>query len=150
MPSSVSSDQQERRRGDWRRGWCRARSSSAPGRRRRGDCGCEAGSRLADVDMAAGRFSRADHLAAYLGRVPTLRERLASAPPSVHHPAPQKRGNRMDGAVILEEHFATARRSADSQVFGATCGRAGPRLTDFQDKRLRLMDESGVEIMILR
>ena len=30
------------------------------------------------------------------------------------------------------------------------CGsELGPRLTDFQDKRLRLMDASGVEIMIL-
>ena len=42
------------------------------------------------------------------------------------------------------------RRSRDSQVFGAhVWGELGPRLTDFQDKRLRLMDASGVEIMIL-
>ena len=39
---------------------------------------------------------------------------------------------------------------ADSQVFGAhVWEELGPRLTDFQDKRLRLMDASGVEIMIL-
>ena len=42
------------------------------------------------------------------------------------------------------------RHVADSQVFGAhVWAELGPRLTDFQDKRLRLMDASGVEIMIL-
>src|SRR6185295_6055779 len=47
-------------------------------------------------------------------------------------------------------HFATAATLADSQVFGAhVWEELGPRLTDFQDKRLRLMDASGVEIMIL-
>ena len=37
----------------------------------------------------------------------------------------------------------------DSQVFGAhVWSELGPRLLDFQDKRLRLMDAAGVEIMI--
>ena len=56
----------------------------------------------------------------------------------------------MHGNVALEEHFATEATLADSQVFGAhVWNELGPRLTDFQDKRLRLMDASGVEIMIL-
>jgi len=55
----------------------------------------------------------------------------------------------MQGKIALEEHFATAATLADSQVFGAhVWNELGPRLTDFQDKRLRLMDASGVEIMI--
>jgi predicted TIM-barrel fold metal-dependent hydrolase len=56
----------------------------------------------------------------------------------------------MQGKIALEEHFATAATLADSQVFGAhVWSELGPRLTDFSDKRLRLMDASGVEIMIL-
>jgi predicted TIM-barrel fold metal-dependent hydrolase len=56
----------------------------------------------------------------------------------------------MTGKIALEEHFAIEATLADSQVFGAhVWGELGPRLTDFQDKRLRLMDASGVEIMIL-
>jgi gamma-resorcylate decarboxylase len=56
----------------------------------------------------------------------------------------------MQGKIALEEHFATAATLADSQVFGAhVWEELGPRLTDFQDKRLRLMDASGVELMIL-
>jgi predicted TIM-barrel fold metal-dependent hydrolase len=55
----------------------------------------------------------------------------------------------MQGKIALEEHFAIPATLADSQVFGAhVWGELGPRLTDFQDKRLRLMDASGVEIMI--
>jgi 2,3-dihydroxybenzoate decarboxylase len=55
----------------------------------------------------------------------------------------------MQGKIALEEHFATAATLADSQVFGAhVWNELGPRLTDFQDKRLALMDASGVEIMI--
>jgi gamma-resorcylate decarboxylase len=55
----------------------------------------------------------------------------------------------MLGKIALEEHFATSATLADSQVFGAhVWDELGPRLTDFQDKRLRLMDASGVEIMI--
>ena len=56
----------------------------------------------------------------------------------------------MPGKIALEEHFATAATLADSQVFGAhVWEELGPRLTDFQDKRVRLMDASGVELMIL-
>jgi 2,3-dihydroxybenzoate decarboxylase len=55
----------------------------------------------------------------------------------------------MQGKIALEEHFAIAATLADSQVFGAhVWEELGPRLTDFQDKRLALMDASGVEIMI--
>jgi predicted TIM-barrel fold metal-dependent hydrolase len=55
----------------------------------------------------------------------------------------------MQGKIALEEHFAIEATLADSQVFGAhVWEELGPRLSDFQDKRLRLMDASGVEIMI--
>jgi len=56
----------------------------------------------------------------------------------------------MQGKIALEEHFATAATLSDSQVFGAEVwDELGPRLTDFQDRRLRFMDASGVELMIL-
>ena len=56
----------------------------------------------------------------------------------------------MQGKIALEEHFATAATLGDSQVFGAhVWDELGPRLTDFQDKRLRVMDDAGVEIMIV-
>jgi predicted TIM-barrel fold metal-dependent hydrolase len=56
----------------------------------------------------------------------------------------------MQGKIALEEHFATQATLADSQVFGAhVWEELGPRLTDFQDKRLRLMDASQVELMIV-
>jgi predicted TIM-barrel fold metal-dependent hydrolase len=62
---------------------------------------------------------------------------------------PPKQEKRMQGKIALEEHFATAATLADSQVFGAhVWNELGPRLTDFQDKRMRLMDAAGVEIMI--
>ncbi len=55
----------------------------------------------------------------------------------------------MQGKVTLEDHFATKTTLGDSQVFGAHIwSELGPRLLDFQDKRLRLMDEAGIEIMI--
>src|SRR5438270_8422813 len=55
----------------------------------------------------------------------------------------------MQGKIALEEHFAIAATLAHSKVFGAhVWEELGPRLTDFQDKRLKLMDASGVEIMI--
>jgi 2,3-dihydroxybenzoate decarboxylase len=55
----------------------------------------------------------------------------------------------MQGKIALEEHFAIEATLADSQVFGThVWEELGPRLIDFQDKRLRLMDASGVEIMI--
>jgi gamma-resorcylate decarboxylase len=56
----------------------------------------------------------------------------------------------MDGKIILEEHFATEATLGDSEVFGThVWTELGPRLTDIGDKRLRFMDESGVELMIL-
>jgi gamma-resorcylate decarboxylase len=56
----------------------------------------------------------------------------------------------MQGKIALEEHFAIRETLADSQVFGAhVWSELGPRLTDFQDRRLRFMDASGVELMIL-
>ena len=56
----------------------------------------------------------------------------------------------MQGKIALEEHFALEATLADSKVFGAhVWEELGPRLTDFQDKRLRLMDASGVEMMVL-
>ncbi len=56
----------------------------------------------------------------------------------------------MHSKISREEHFAIEATLADSQVFGAhVWGELGPRLADFQDKRLRLMDASGVELMIL-
>jgi predicted TIM-barrel fold metal-dependent hydrolase len=56
----------------------------------------------------------------------------------------------MLGKVTLEDHFATPATLGDSQVFGAhVWSELGPRLLDFQDKRLRLMDASGVEFMIV-
>src|SRR5205085_6822284 len=55
----------------------------------------------------------------------------------------------MQGKIALEEHFAIEATLGDSKVFGAhVWEELRPRLTDFQDKRLRLMDASGVEIMI--
>jgi len=56
----------------------------------------------------------------------------------------------MQGKIALEEHFAIEATLGDSQVFGAhVWEELGPRLTDFQDKRLRLMDAAGVELMIV-
>jgi predicted TIM-barrel fold metal-dependent hydrolase len=56
----------------------------------------------------------------------------------------------MGGKVTLEDHFATPATLGDSQVFGAhVWSELGPRLTDFHDQRLRQMDASGVEMMVL-
>ena len=56
----------------------------------------------------------------------------------------------MQGKITLEDHFATAATLNDSKLFGPhVWAELGPRLTDFQDKRLRMMDASGVEIMIV-
>src|SRR5258706_11802829 len=56
----------------------------------------------------------------------------------------------MQGKVTLEDHFATEATLGDSQPFGAhVWPELRHRLTDFQDQRLRLMDESGVEIMVV-
>ena len=55
----------------------------------------------------------------------------------------------MQGKVTLEDHFAIEETLGDSQPFGAHVWTdLGHRLVDFQDTRLRLMDETGVEIMI--
>jgi 2,3-dihydroxybenzoate decarboxylase len=67
----------------------------------------------------------------------------------MHHRSPET-GEWMQGKIALEEHFAIEATLSDSQVFGAhVWSELGPRLTDFQDKRIRLMDASGVELMIL-
>jgi gamma-resorcylate decarboxylase len=56
----------------------------------------------------------------------------------------------MHAKVTLEDHFATPATLGDSQVFGAhVWSELGPRLVDFQDRRLRAMDASGVEMMVL-
>lgn len=55
----------------------------------------------------------------------------------------------MQGKVTLEDHFAIEATLGDSQPFGAhVWTELRYRLLDFHDQRLRLMDESGVEIMI--
>jgi gamma-resorcylate decarboxylase len=55
----------------------------------------------------------------------------------------------MQGKVTLEDHFAIEATLGDSQPFGAhVWPELRRRLLDFHDQRLRLMDESGVEIMI--
>ena len=55
----------------------------------------------------------------------------------------------MQGKITLEDHFATTTTLGDLQIFGAhVWSELGPRLLDFQDKRLRLMDAAGIEIMI--
>ena len=55
----------------------------------------------------------------------------------------------MQGKVTLEDHFAIEDTLGDSQPFGAhVWPELRQRLLDFQDQRLRLMDASGVEIMI--
>ena len=55
----------------------------------------------------------------------------------------------MQGKITLEDHFATTTTLGNSQIFGAhVWSELGPRLLDFQDKRLRLMDAAGIEIMI--
>src|SRR5262245_39651742 len=55
----------------------------------------------------------------------------------------------MKNKVTLEDHFAIAETLNDSRGFGAhVWEELGPRLMDFQDKRLRAMDAAGIEIMI--
>src|SRR3954454_8547655 len=67
----------------------------------------------------------------------------------MHHRSPET-GEWMQGKIALEEHFAIEATLSDSRVFGAhVWSELGPRLTDFQDKRLRLMDAAGVEMMVL-
>jgi 2,3-dihydroxybenzoate decarboxylase len=55
----------------------------------------------------------------------------------------------MRGKITLEDHFATEATLGDSQPFGAQVWpELRHRLLDFHDQRLRLMDESGIEMMI--
>src|SRR5437763_16754226 len=55
----------------------------------------------------------------------------------------------MQGKVTLEDHFAVEATLGDSQPFGAhVWTELRHRLLDFQDQRLRLMDSTGVELMI--
>jgi 2,3-dihydroxybenzoate decarboxylase len=55
----------------------------------------------------------------------------------------------MQYKITLEDHFAIQATLNDSRVFGAhVWEELGPRLTDFHDKRLRLMDAAGIEMMI--
>ncbi|HEY7662263.1 MAG TPA: amidohydrolase family protein [Xanthobacteraceae bacterium] len=55
----------------------------------------------------------------------------------------------MQGKVTLEDHFATEATLGDSQPFGThVWEELRYRLLDFQEQRLRLMDEWGIEIMI--
>jgi predicted TIM-barrel fold metal-dependent hydrolase len=56
----------------------------------------------------------------------------------------------MRGKVTLEDHFAIETTLNDSKLFGAhVWAELGPRLLDIQEKRLRLMDASDVELMIV-
>src|SRR5438128_2347508 len=56
----------------------------------------------------------------------------------------------MQGKITLEDHFATEATIGDSQPFGPHVWRElRHRLLDFQDQRLRLMDESGIERMLV-
>lgn len=56
----------------------------------------------------------------------------------------------MQGKIALEEHFAIPDTLDDSKVFGShVWNELGPRLIDIQEKRLRLMDEAGIEIMLV-
>jgi len=55
----------------------------------------------------------------------------------------------MQGKVTLEDHFAIEETLGDSQPFGAhVWPELRYRLMDFHEQRLRLMDQSGVEIMV--
>jgi len=56
----------------------------------------------------------------------------------------------MQGKVTLEDHFAIEETLGDSQPFGAhVWPELRYRLVDFHEQRLRLMDQSGVEIMVV-
>jgi predicted TIM-barrel fold metal-dependent hydrolase len=55
----------------------------------------------------------------------------------------------MKNKITLEDHFAISETLNDSRLFGEhVWEELGPRLTDFHDKRLRLMDAGGIEMMI--
>ena len=55
------------------------------------------------------------------------------------------------GKIALEEHFAISETIQDSAGFvpGRFWDELKARLVDIQDRRLRLMDEYGIEITVL-
>ena len=55
------------------------------------------------------------------------------------------------GKIALEEHFAIPETIQDSAGFvpGTYWDELRARLVDIQDRRLRLMDEHGIEITVL-
>src|SRR5215470_7505878 len=56
----------------------------------------------------------------------------------------------MKGKITLEDHVATDATIGDSQQFGShVWGELRQRLLDVHEQRLRLMDQSDVEIMVL-
>ena len=57
----------------------------------------------------------------------------------------------MDGKIGLEEHFAIEETLADSKVFlpGEIWPELEARLLDIQDRRIREMDENGMQMMLL-
>src|SRR3954463_5904395 len=57
----------------------------------------------------------------------------------------------MQGKIALEEHFAIAETLTESKPFVPAdhWPELEYRLTDVQDKRLRLMDQDGIEMMLL-
>jgi gamma-resorcylate decarboxylase len=60
-------------------------------------------------------------------------------------------GARMQGKIALEEHFAIAETVTESKPFVPAdhWPELEYRLTDIQDRRLRLMDQHGIEMMLL-
>ena len=56
----------------------------------------------------------------------------------------------MDGKITLEDHFATEDTLADSKIFlpGALWDELQHRLMDWQDTRLKIMDQHGIGLMI--
>jgi 2,3-dihydroxybenzoate decarboxylase len=57
----------------------------------------------------------------------------------------------MQGKIALEEHFAVPETLSDSAGFfpDSVWGELSGRLLDIHEKRLRLMDEHGIELMLL-
>jgi len=62
-----------------------------------------------------------------------------------------KRSNTMMGKIALEEHWAIPETLQDSAGFvpGTYWEELQDRLLDVQDRRMKLMDEHGIELMIL-
>src|SRR5882672_10071657 len=60
-------------------------------------------------------------------------------------------GAGMEGKIALEEHFAIAETVMESKPFVPAdhWPELEHRLTDIQDTRLRLMDQHGIEMMLL-